>query len=62
LALRGCPEHGIEAMVELLQSQPSLGIVLAQVSGRRIAVGICDAQAGSGRHVILAFLLNLPCY
>jgi hypothetical protein len=49
-------------MVELLQSQPSLGIVLAQVSGRRIAVGICDAQAGSGRHVILAFLLNLPCY
>jgi hypothetical protein len=31
------------------------------VSGRRIAVGICDAHTGSGRHVILRILLKLPC-
>jgi hypothetical protein len=61
LAPRGCLEYGIEAMVELLQSQPALGVVLAQASGHRIAVGICDALAGSGRHVILRILLNLPC-
>jgi hypothetical protein len=61
LALRGRPEDGIEAVVELLQSQPALGVVLPQVSGHRIAVGVCDAQAGSGRHVNLRILLNLPC-
>jgi hypothetical protein len=52
----GCLEHSVEAMVELLQGHPSLGVVLAQVSGRRLAVGVCDARAGSGRHVILRIL------
>jgi hypothetical protein len=57
LALRGCREHGIEALVELRQSQPALRVVLAQEGGRRLAVGVCDAQVGSCRHVIL----RIPC-
>ena len=31
--------------------------MLAQAAGRRLAVGVSDAQIGSGRHVILRF----PC-
>jgi hypothetical protein len=43
-------------MVKLLQGQPALGVVLAQAGGRRLAVGVCDARARSGSHVILRVL------
>ena len=51
LALRGCGEDCIEAMVELRQGQPALRVVLAQAGSRHLAVGVCDAQIGSCRHV-----------
>src|SRR5262249_9573671 len=59
LALRGCLERLIEAMLELLQGQPALGVVLAQAGGRRFAVGVCDARARFSRHVSLRTIAEL---
>ena len=42
--------------MKFLQGQPALGVVLAQAGGRRLAVGVCDARARSGSHVILRVL------
>jgi len=53
LTLRGRREHGIEALVELLQGQPALRVVFPQVCRRRLAVGVPNAKVGSCRHVIL---------
>jgi hypothetical protein len=60
LAPHGRGERGLDALVELLQGQPPLGVVLAQYRGHRLAVGVSGAQVRSSHHVVLRIPHRAP--
>jgi hypothetical protein len=53
LALGARLQRRLEALIELLQGQPALGVVLAQFCRRGLALSVPDAKVWSCRHLIL---------
>jgi len=40
-----CGECGVKAFLELVEGQPTVSVVLAQLAGQRLTIGVADSQA-----------------